>query len=67
MADTEAPRALILTAAKMVLRFGFPLLGLLVFGHAILISVGGDIERWQFALGVLLILVGFTSKLVPRP
>ena len=67
MARTEAPRAAILTTTKMVLRFGFPLLGLLIFGHAVLISVGGDIERWQFALGVLLILAGFTSKLVPRP
>lgn len=67
MARTEAPRGGILTAAKMVLRFGLPLIGLLVFGHAILISVGGDIEHWQFALGVLLILAGFTSKLVPRP
>jgi hypothetical protein len=67
MPRTEAPRAAILTTTKMVLRFGLPLLGLLVFGHAILISVGGDIEHWQFALGVLLIVAGFTSKLVPRP
>ena len=67
MPRTEAPRAAILTTTKMVLRFGLPLLGLLVFGHAILISVGGDIEHWQFVLGVLLIVAGFTSKLVPRP
>ncbi len=67
MPRTEAPRDAILTTAKLGLRFGLPLLGLLVFGHAILISVGGDIERWQFALGVLLIVAGFTSKLVPRP
>ncbi|WP_267358529.1 MULTISPECIES: hypothetical protein [unclassified Methylobacterium] len=67
MPRIETPRAVILTTAKLGLRFGLPLLGLLVFGHAILISVGGDIERWQFALGVLLIVAGFTSKLVPRP
>ena len=30
-------------------------------------SVGGDIAHWQFALGILLMLAGFTSKLVPRP
>jgi hypothetical protein len=53
-------------ALKMALRFGLPLIGLAVFGHAVLRSVGGDIEHWQFALGILLILGGFTSKLVPR-
>jgi hypothetical protein len=53
-------------ALKMALRFGLPLIGLAVFGYAVLRSVGGDIEHWQFALGILLILGGFTSKLVPR-
>lgn len=67
MARIPGPRPAILTSAKMALRFGLPLIGLLVFGHAVLISVGGDIEHWQFALGVLLILAGLTSKLVPRP
>ncbi|MCJ2138109.1 hypothetical protein MKK69_29360 [Methylobacterium sp. J-026] len=66
MASADAPPSALLMAIKMSLRFGLPLIGLLVFGHAVLISVGGDIERWQFALGVLLILAGFTSKLVPR-
>jgi small neutral amino acid transporter SnatA (MarC family) len=67
MARTDASRATALTTVKMVLRFGLPLVGLVVFGDAILRSVGGDIEHWQFALGILLILAGFTSKLVPRP
>jgi small neutral amino acid transporter SnatA (MarC family) len=66
MARTDAARATALTSVKMVLRFGLPLAGLVVFGDAILRSVGGDIEHWQFALGILLILAGFTSKLVPR-
>lgn len=66
MARTDAARATVLTSVKMVLRFGLPLAGLVMFGDAILRSVGGDIEHWQFALGILLILAGFTSKLVPR-
>ncbi|MCJ2093786.1 MULTISPECIES: hypothetical protein [unclassified Methylobacterium] len=55
-----------LTVLKLVLRFLPPLLGLFVIGRAVVLSIGGDIERWQFALGALLILAGFTSKLVPR-
>lgn len=67
MAGAGAARANTLVAVKMALRFGLPLLGLVVFGRAVVLSVGGDIEHGQFALGVLLILAGFTSKLVPRP
>jgi hypothetical protein len=37
-----------------------------VIGRAVILSIGGEIERWQFALGALLILAGFASKLVPR-
>ncbi|MCJ2053590.1 hypothetical protein [Methylobacterium sp. J-070] len=50
----------------MALRFGMPVIGLAIFGDAIVRSVGGDIEHGRFALGVLLMLAGFTSKLVPR-
>jgi hypothetical protein len=67
MARAGAVRSTLLIAVKMALRFGLPLIGLVIFGDAIVRSVGGDIERWQFALGVLVILTGFTSKLVPRP
>lgn len=67
MAGRGGAGADIRLAAKLALRFGLPLLGLVVFGRAVVLSVGGDIERWQFGLGVLLILAGFTSKLVPRP
>ncbi|MET3484459.1 hypothetical protein [Methylobacterium sp. 1973] len=66
MARVSAARANTLTAVKMALRFGLPLIGVVVFGRAIVLSVGGDIERWQFGLGVLLILAGFISKVVPR-
>lgn len=66
--DRAGPRrATVLTVVKLSLRFGLPLLGLLVFGQAVLRSVGGDIAHGQFALGILLVLAGFTSKLVPRP
>ncbi len=54
------------TILRTLLRFGPPLIGLSVIGRAIVISVGGDIEPWLFALGVLLLLVGFVSKLVPE-
>ncbi|WP_043354906.1 hypothetical protein [Methylobacterium sp. B1] len=66
MARESAARANTLIAVKMALRFGLPLIGVVVFGRAIVLSVGGDIERWQFGLGVLLILAGFISKVVPR-
>jgi|GEM_PF-1420752 len=66
MATADAPRSVFLLTLKMALRFGLPLIGLLVFGWAVLLSVGGDIEHGLFALGVLLILAGFLSKLVPR-
>ncbi|AIQ91312.1 MULTISPECIES: hypothetical protein [Methylobacterium] len=66
MARVSAARANTLIAVKMALRFGLPLIGVVVFGRAIVLSVGGDIERWQFGLGVLLILAGFISKVVPR-
>jgi hypothetical protein len=67
MARTETAHATVLTVVKLALRFGLPLVGLIVFGQAVLRSVGGDIAHWQFALGILLVLAGFTSKLVPRP
>ena len=51
---------------RAAIRFGLPLAGLVVIGHAVVISVGGDIERWQFALGALLIGLSFAARLVPR-
>ncbi|CAM2812158.1 MULTISPECIES: hypothetical protein [Methylobacterium] len=66
MAAAQARPRTVLVVVKMAVRFGFPLLGLIVIGRAVVLSIGGDIERWQFALGALLILAGFTSKLVPQ-
>jgi hypothetical protein len=66
MTQAGARRSTLLVTVKMALRFGLPLIGLMVFGRAIVLSIGGDIEHGQFALGVLLILAGFISKLVPR-
>ena len=59
-------RSTALAILRGLLRFGPPAIGLILIGHAIVISIGGDIERWQFALGVLLLLAGFASKLVPE-
>ena len=56
-----------LIALRMLLRFGLPLLGLLVIGRAIVLSIGGEISRAQFALGVLLLAAGFSARLVPKP
>ena len=67
METAGGSRAIILTSAKMALRFGMPLIGLIILGDAVVRSVGGDIEHGQFAFGALFILAGFASKLVPRP
>ncbi|GJD42683.1 hypothetical protein AFCDBAGC_0522 [Methylobacterium cerastii] len=56
-----------LTGLRMALRFGLPLLGILVVGRAIVLSIGGEISRAQFALGVLLMAAGFSARLVPKP
>ena len=56
-----------LTGLRMALRFGLPLLGILVVGRAIVLSIGGEISKAQFALGVLLMASGFSARLVPKP
>ncbi|MCJ2060572.1 hypothetical protein MKL09_29105 [Methylobacterium sp. J-048] len=66
MSSTETGPSTALAVVKLALRFGLPLIGLFVIGRAVVHSIGGDIQRWQFALGALLILAGFVSKLVPR-
>jgi hypothetical protein len=60
------PTAARLRALRLAIRFGLPLAGLVMIGHAVVISVGGDIERWQFALGLGLIAGSFAARLVPR-
>ncbi len=51
---------------RLAIRFGLPLAGLAMIGHAVVISVGGDIERWQFALGALMVASSFAARLIPR-
>lgn len=51
---------------RLALRFGFPLVGIVVIARAIVISIGGYIEPAQFALGLVLILMTLTARLVPK-
>lgn len=55
-----------LTSLRMLLRFGLPLVGIVVVGRAIVLSIGGEISKAQFALGVLLMAAGFSARLVPK-
>ncbi len=55
-----------LPTLRMLLRFGLPLVGIVVVGRAIVLSIGGEISKAQFALGVLLMLAGFSARLVPK-
>ncbi|KAB1076089.1 hypothetical protein [Methylobacterium planeticum] len=53
------------TPLRLVLRFGPPILGIVVIGSAIVASIGGEISRARFAFGLGLIVLGFASRLVP--
>lgn len=53
------------TPLRLVLRFGFPILGIVVIARAMLASVGGDIQPARFALGLLLIVLTLSARLVP--
>lgn len=66
MARPEDARAAAFTTWRFVLRFGPPLAGLLVIGHAAVISIGGDIEPRRHAFGVLPILGSLAGKLAPE-
>jgi hypothetical protein len=50
---------------RMLLRFGLPLAGIVVVLHYIVASIGGDINKAGFAIGVLLIVASFSARLVP--
>ncbi|MDR7036958.1 MULTISPECIES: hypothetical protein [Methylobacterium] len=52
------------TPLRLSLRFGLPIVGIVVIGRAIVASIGGAIERSHFALGILLIALGFAARLV---
>ncbi|MEA1835030.1 hypothetical protein U8607_23315 [Methylobacterium durans] len=52
------------TPLRLAIRFGLPIVGIVTVGRAIVASIGGAIERGQFALGILLIALGFASRMV---
>ena len=51
---------------RATLRFGLPLVGIVVIVRATVASIGGDIDKGRFALGLLLILLSLTARLVPK-
>lgn len=54
------------TWLRLFFRAVLPIAGLLVIGHAGLISIGGDIRPLEFGLGLLLIAATFLGGLVPE-
>ncbi|MFE1599097.1 hypothetical protein [Methylobacterium sp. ID0610] len=54
------------TPLRLALTVLPPLIGVVLIGQAVVASIGGDIRRWQFALGALCIALSFTGRLVPR-
>ncbi len=55
---------------RRVLRLGLtivpPLVGLLLIGQAVVASIGGDIRRWEFALGAVCLCLTAAGRLVPE-
>ncbi|MGU3537862.1 hypothetical protein [Methylobacterium sp. A54F] len=66
MRPAEPERRAWLRPLRLAVRFGLPIVGLLILGHAIVISIGGYIEKGQFALGILFLSLGFTARLIPK-
>lgn len=54
------------TALAMLLRYGLPPAGILVVGRAIVLSIGREIEKGQFALSVVLMALTVSARLVPK-
>jgi hypothetical protein len=52
------------TALRTVLTLGPPVVGVVLIGQAVVVSIGGDIRRWEFALGAALIVIGFAGRYV---
>ena len=52
------------TWARNALRFGLPFAGIAVIVHYVVASIGGNISRAGFAVGILLILASFSARLV---
>ena len=53
------------TPLRLALRFGLPLAGVVVIGYWTVASIGGNISRPGFGLGILLILASVSARLVP--
>ncbi len=43
-----------------------PLIGVVLIGQAVVASIGGDIRRWEFALGAVCLCLTFAGRLVPE-
>ncbi|ACL56642.1 hypothetical protein [Methylobacterium nodulans] len=52
------------TPLRLVLTVGPPLAGILLIGQAAVASIGGEIHRWEFALGALCMALSFAARLV---
>lgn len=53
------------TPLRLILQFGLIIAGIVVVGYWIVASIGGDISKLGFALGIGLILASFSARLVP--
>ncbi|AWB19553.1 hypothetical protein DA075_00215 [Methylobacterium currus] len=43
-----------------------PLIGVVLIGQAVVASIGGDIRRWEFALGAACLCLTVAGRLVPE-
>lgn len=53
------------TVLRLALQLGFPLVGIVVIARAAVASIGGEIAPARFALGLLLIVLTVSARLVP--
>ncbi|MGY2051150.1 hypothetical protein [Methylobacterium sp. JK268] len=54
------------TPLRLALTAGPPLVGIVLIGQAVVASIGGDIRRWEFALGAVCLVLTVAGRLVPR-
>jgi hypothetical protein len=60
------PRRTWRTPLRVVVTVLPVLIGLFLIGQAVVASIGGDIRRWEFALGVVALALTFAGRLVPE-
>ncbi|WP_245442773.1 hypothetical protein [Methylobacterium terrae] len=53
-------------AVRLALTVVPPLIGVVLIAQAVVASIGGDIRRWQFALGAVCLCLTVAGKLVPE-